>query len=438
MRPVARIALFAIACVAAAVDLRAQNPNQVYFEFQVTKPVRQAPGSRAPRYPVELKASGVQGEVLAQFIVDTLGMPDMDSFKVLRSHHGRFTDAVREALPDMRFTPAEMNGRKVRQLVQQPFVFAIAGREGERPVTSPNTRSMSALDLPPLANLPRTPAPPLGKVEGWMITQSITVDSGNGSAPVALTSRMHGSAGRLRVEITSGLRDALGGMVTLVDSTANRRSQVMPSRKMVMVSSLADQGRVMVRTEPYLASRTITDLGEGERIAGLPTRHYRVEGMSGTRVTLGDRTCVIERPTHAEMWTTPDATAAAMLRNLRGIGSLLQNMVQIGQGAGGAQGRMPPGTPLKSISRLNLTGSTGVSRAVTITTEITAFSSGPIDAALFAAPEGYQVLDASATGTAARVDSLFRRSMERSFTRMTDSTATAPGEKRSCTTTSKP
>jgi protein TonB len=36
-----------------------------------------------------------------------------------------FEQAVRSALPNMRFLPAEIGGRKVKQLVQQPFVFAL-------------------------------------------------------------------------------------------------------------------------------------------------------------------------------------------------------------------------------------------------------------------------------------------------------------------------
>jgi len=32
---------------------------------------------------------------------------------------------VRSALPNMLFLPAEVGGKKVKQLVQQPFVFAI-------------------------------------------------------------------------------------------------------------------------------------------------------------------------------------------------------------------------------------------------------------------------------------------------------------------------
>jgi protein TonB len=102
------------------------NVDQPYFEFQVEKPVVGAPGSQQPRYPEMLKSASVEGEVQAQFVVDTTGRVEAGSFKVLKSSHELFTAAVREALPRMRFLPAEVGGRKVKQLVQQPFQFALS------------------------------------------------------------------------------------------------------------------------------------------------------------------------------------------------------------------------------------------------------------------------------------------------------------------------
>ena len=102
------------------------NTDQPYFEFQVEKPVVGAPGSAQPRYPEILKSASVEGEVMAQFVVDTSGRAEPGSFKVLKSSHELFTAAVREALPRMRFLPAEVGGRKVKQLVQQPFQFALS------------------------------------------------------------------------------------------------------------------------------------------------------------------------------------------------------------------------------------------------------------------------------------------------------------------------
>jgi protein TonB len=102
------------------------NTDQPYFEFQVEKQVQQIPGSGNLRYPDMLRSANVEGEVLAQFVVDTTGRFESGSFKVLKSSHELFTSAVRSALPNMRFYPAEVGGRKVKQLVQQPFTFSLA------------------------------------------------------------------------------------------------------------------------------------------------------------------------------------------------------------------------------------------------------------------------------------------------------------------------
>jgi protein TonB len=101
------------------------NTDQPYFEFQVEKQVSTAPGSPQPRYPDMLKSANVEGEVLAQFVVDTTGRAEMNTFKVLKSSHELFTQAVRNALGNMKFYPAEIGGRKVKQMVQQPFTFAL-------------------------------------------------------------------------------------------------------------------------------------------------------------------------------------------------------------------------------------------------------------------------------------------------------------------------
>lgn len=104
---------------------QAVSNEQTYFEFQVEKQVAPAPGNPAPRYPDMLRSANVEGEVLVQFVVDTTGRVEMPTFKVLKTSHDLFTNAVRQALTTMRFYPAEIGGRKVKQLVQQPFNFTL-------------------------------------------------------------------------------------------------------------------------------------------------------------------------------------------------------------------------------------------------------------------------------------------------------------------------
>jgi biopolymer transport protein ExbD len=99
--------------------------DRVYFEFQVERPAKQLQDGVVLRYPDMLRASRTNGEVLAQFVVDTNGHALPETFKVIRTTHALFVQSVRSALPDMRFAPATIGGKAVRQLVQTPFQFTI-------------------------------------------------------------------------------------------------------------------------------------------------------------------------------------------------------------------------------------------------------------------------------------------------------------------------
>lgn len=81
------------------------------------------PNSPWPKLPPLMQDAGLGGEVVASFIVDTTGVPDSLSIKVIKSSHQMLTNAVIAKIPAMRFTPAERRGTKVRQLVEMPFKF---------------------------------------------------------------------------------------------------------------------------------------------------------------------------------------------------------------------------------------------------------------------------------------------------------------------------
>jgi len=95
-----------------------------FFEFQVDKPVV-ARETLDLRYPATMRGSGIGGELWAQFVVDETGRVDMQTFKTLKSPGPEFTAAVKAALPTGRFDPAVVRGKKVKQLVQQAFVFRV-------------------------------------------------------------------------------------------------------------------------------------------------------------------------------------------------------------------------------------------------------------------------------------------------------------------------
>lgn len=94
-------------------------------EDVVDIPILAIPGTATPRYPSMLQTAGVEGDVRAQFVVDTLGRVEQGSVRVLDTTHDLFASAVRDALNRARFKAAEAGGRKVRQLAEQVFTFRI-------------------------------------------------------------------------------------------------------------------------------------------------------------------------------------------------------------------------------------------------------------------------------------------------------------------------
>ena len=102
-------------------------------------PATMLPSSVGPKYPAALRAANVKGNVMTMYVVNLDGMIDTASLRVLQSSSPTFTAAVRVALPSMRYQPARVGGRKVRQLVQQNFLFDLSRGDGVASINVPPT-----------------------------------------------------------------------------------------------------------------------------------------------------------------------------------------------------------------------------------------------------------------------------------------------------------
>jgi protein TonB len=111
-----------IAVAQSATDATPASSGQTFLDFQVERAVR-IKDPVPPAYPTHLRKAGVEGLVIAQFVVDERGAAMMSTFKVVESDDIAFTESVKRAVNVMKFEPAEVGGRKVRQLVQQLFKF---------------------------------------------------------------------------------------------------------------------------------------------------------------------------------------------------------------------------------------------------------------------------------------------------------------------------
>ena len=109
----------------SATNLAGGGTPGAFNSFEVDVEVVAIAGTVRPRYPDMLRTTGVEGQVIAQFVVNEQGRADRNTFRVLSSTHPLFTDAVSRAMPQMRFKPAMIRGKPVSQLVQQLFVFKL-------------------------------------------------------------------------------------------------------------------------------------------------------------------------------------------------------------------------------------------------------------------------------------------------------------------------
>jgi len=78
-----------------------------------------------PRYPPALQQAGIEGRVLVEFIIDTLGHVEPTSLRVVESSNVGFEPAAGETLRSSVFRPARVQGRPVSQRAIQAVAFRI-------------------------------------------------------------------------------------------------------------------------------------------------------------------------------------------------------------------------------------------------------------------------------------------------------------------------
>jgi TonB family protein len=127
--------------IAPAIELndlaRLQIAAQAIGAFtviEVDSAAERDPLSAAPAYPQSMLEKQVEGAAMMRFVIDSTGLIDLKTVAVQRASHPDFVRAVQEAMPRMRFRPAIMGAKPVRQLVEQEFKFQI------RTPSSPLTR----------------------------------------------------------------------------------------------------------------------------------------------------------------------------------------------------------------------------------------------------------------------------------------------------------
>lgn len=98
--------------------------NEVFMEAIVEEKPTVLSGP-VPVYPELLKQAQIQGRVLVQAIVDTLGRAEPPSVKVLQSPNPGFDQSAKNYVLKALFRPARVHGRAVRVLIQIPIDFRL-------------------------------------------------------------------------------------------------------------------------------------------------------------------------------------------------------------------------------------------------------------------------------------------------------------------------
>lgn len=108
----------------ASAPTSGDRGGRAYDISEVEIPVASL-GGVAPEYPSALRSSGVEGKVSAEFVVNEKGRAEISSLRILSTTNDLFSDAVKRALPRMRFKPARIGNHNVPQLVRQEFSFVL-------------------------------------------------------------------------------------------------------------------------------------------------------------------------------------------------------------------------------------------------------------------------------------------------------------------------
>lgn len=77
------------------------------------------------RYPEFMRKAGLEGSVRLEFVVDTSGVAEMESMKVIRAPERAFEGPAINMIQGSRFRPGRVRGQKVRVLVRMDIVFSL-------------------------------------------------------------------------------------------------------------------------------------------------------------------------------------------------------------------------------------------------------------------------------------------------------------------------
>jgi TonB family protein len=86
---------------------------------------REVPQLIRANYPSLLRDAGIEGTVVARWVLGVDGRPERSSIRVVSATHPDFAFGGEQVAARMRFSPAQVNGKAVRVEVTLPISFTV-------------------------------------------------------------------------------------------------------------------------------------------------------------------------------------------------------------------------------------------------------------------------------------------------------------------------
>lgn len=100
-----------------------------------------------PQYPADMRAAGITGQVIVDFIVDANG--DVQKAYAIRSSQREFEAAAIQAVSKWKFKPGQKGGQPANAHMQLPIVFTLEGVEPQSAPPAPANAKKDAIILSP-------------------------------------------------------------------------------------------------------------------------------------------------------------------------------------------------------------------------------------------------------------------------------------------------
>jgi hypothetical protein len=239
-------------------------------------------------------------------------------------------------------------------------------------------------------------------VPGWTVTVNIATDFGDPGHGDTTTMRHRIADQRLRWEVVRVMKPSgpvpVDGMYVIVDMADSTMTTVMPAQRMATIVGLDRLGErrasLNLSTAGHLTRSDLEDLGDGGRILGHATRHYRLTTEGTTAMTVAGQTCSQRVNYVMEMWIAPDVDFGPI------SGAMSQH---IGDGTGPAdhysmrtgvsRALLPKGTSLRTIIRQPGPRTAGRDITVTTTVETVEIVRAQVDVSTFSVPASIPTTD---------------------------------------------